>query len=195
MSSRGDRLASARKITDDPTNATVFMVIREGAALYYLLKVIRRGFDVYCIPPHLGVHYSLHESGEPHFRHESTGENPVAQPSVILMDGEAGIPIGDGIVRAALTDLGRACGICSAMYPIGFLSDDFRRFNRSPQNRFVIDAAEFPAGTDWIEVGVWAVPTSNEVSFAFSVPDIAAPLLYKLADVEPQLWIYARPFA
>ena len=195
MSSRDDRLASARGATDVPANATVFVVIREGAALYYLLKVIRRGFDVYCIPPHLGMHYSLHESGEAHFRHERNVTNPEAQPPMVLMDGEAGIRVGDGIVRAPLADLGRACGICSAMCPIGSLSNDFGSFNRSPQNCFVIDATEFPAGTDWIEVGVWAVPTRNEVSFAFSIPDIAAPLLYKLAEVEPQLWIYARRFA
>ena len=46
----------------------IFIVIKDGTNQYYLLKVQRRGFDVYCFPPHLGVHYSLPESGEAHFQ-------------------------------------------------------------------------------------------------------------------------------
>lgn len=177
-----------------PKTVPAFIVIKDGSHRYYLLKVVRRGFDVYCIPPHLGIHYSVHESGQAHFRVEGKAQAQSEQPPVLLMDGEAGTPIGNGIIRAPLGDLGRASGICTAIYPIDSLSGDFRRFHRNPQELFVIDKGLFPQGTSWIEIGVWAVPKRNEVSFEFNVPNIPADLLYKVAQADPQIWIYARPF-
>ena len=112
----------------------VFVVVKEGANRYYLLKVIRRGFDVYCIPPHLGVHYSLHVSGESHFRHEEKAAKAGEEPPVALVMGEAGTPIGKGIIRAPLRDLGCASGICTAIFSIDSLSQDFRKFNRTAGN-------------------------------------------------------------
>jgi len=109
----------------------IFIVIKDGTDRYYLLKVVRRGFDVYCIPPHLGLHYSLHESGESHFRSEGKAEKPGEEPPVALVMGEAGTPIGKGIIRAPLRNLGRASGICTAVYPIDSLSNDFQKFNRN----------------------------------------------------------------
>ncbi len=177
-----------------PKTIEVFIVIKDGSHSYYLLKVVRRGFDVYCIPPHLGAHYSVHESGEAHFRFEeqvTTGE----EPPVVLQDGEAGTPIGNGILRASLRDLGRASGICTAVYPIDSLSSDFQKFNRSATECFAIDKNLFPKETSFVEIGVWAVPNRNKVSFEFNVPNIPADLLYKVAQGDPQIWIYARPFA
>jgi hypothetical protein len=172
----------------------VFIVIKDGTDRYYLLKVVRRGFDVYCVPPHLGVHYSLHGSGESHFRYEDKAAKSGEEPPVALVMGEAGIPIGKGIIRAPLGDLGRASGICTAIFSIVSLSQDFREFNRSAGECFVIDAGLFPMGTRGVEVGVWAVPARNEVSFEFNNPSIPADLLYKVVYCEPQIWIYARPF-
>jgi len=172
----------------------VFIVIKDGTDQYYFLKVMRRGFDVYCIPPHLGVHYSLHESGESHFRYEEKAAKSGEEPAVALVMGEAGTPVGKGIIRAPLGDLGCASGICTAIFSIDSLSQDFRKFNRSARECFVIDRALFLKDTSLVEIGVWAVPARNKVSFEFNNPNIPADLLYKVAYCEPQIWIYARPF-
>lgn len=172
----------------------VFIVVKGGADWYYLLKVVRRGFDVYCIPPRLGVHYSLHESGEAHFRSEGKAAKPGEEPPVILQSGEAGAPIGNGIIRASLCGLGRASGICTAIFSIDSLSNDFLKFNRTAGQCFVIDTDLFPKDTRSVEIGVWAVPDRNKVSFEFNNPNISEDLLYKVTQCEPQIWIYARPF-
>jgi hypothetical protein len=172
----------------------VFIVIKDGTHRYYLLKVVRRGFDVYCIPPHLGVHFSLHQSGESHFRFEGKAEKTGEEPPVALVMGEAGTPIGKGIIRAPLGNLGRASGICTAIYSIDALSNDFQEFDRSAVECFVIDTELFSKNTRGVEVGVWAVPDRNKVSFEFNNPNIPADLLYKVAQCDPQIWIYARPF-
>ena len=169
-------------------------MIQDSTDQYYLLKVMRRGFDVYCIPPHLGAHYSLHRSGESHFRYEEKAAKSGEEPPVALVMGEAGTPIGRGIIRAPLGDLGCASGICTAIFSIASLSHDFRKFNRSAGECFVIDTELFSKDTKQVEVGVWAVPDRNKISFEFNNPNIPANLLYKVAQCEPQIWIYARPF-
>lgn len=169
-------------------------MIKDGTDRYYLLKVVRRGLDIYCIPPHLGVHYSLHESGEAHFRSEGKAAQLKEELPVALVEGEAGTSIGRGIIRAPLGDLGRASGICTAIYSIDSLSRDFRKSNRSAKECFVIDTDLLSKDTKLIEIGVWAVPARNKVSFEFNNPNIPAELLYKVAHCEPQIWIYARPF-
>ena len=117
----------------------IFIVIKDGTHQYYLLKVVRRGFDVYCIPPHLGVHYSLHESGEAHFRSEGKASKPREELPVIMFNGEAGTPSGKGIIRKHLVDLGRASCIYTTVYQIDSLDSDFQKFNRSVGEYFVID--------------------------------------------------------
>ena len=167
--------------------------MKDGSHRYYLLKVERRGFDVYCFPPHLGVHPTLHESGESHFRFEGRAAEPGKEPPVVLQSGEAGRPINEGFVCASLHGLGRASGICTAHYLIDSLSNDFQEFNRSAGECFVVDKNSFSSCVRGIEVGVWAVPDRNKVSFKFNNPGIPADLLYKVAQCEPQIWIYARP--
>jgi len=100
------------------------------------------------------VHYSLHGSGESHFRYEEKAAKSGEEPPVALVMGEAGTPIGKGIIRAPLGGLGRASGICTAIFSIDSLSQDFRKFNRSARECFVIDAQLFPKGTRGVEVGV-----------------------------------------
>jgi hypothetical protein len=172
----------------------IFVVIKDSTNQYYLLKVVKRDLDVYCIPPNLGIHYSLHESGESHFRSEGKKAKPGEEPPVALVMGEAGTLVGKGIIRAPLSDLGRASGICTAIFSIDSLSSDFRKFDRSAGQCFVIDAEPFSKDTKAVEVGVWAVPERNKVSFEFNNPNIPANLLYKVTQCEPQIWIYARPF-
>ena len=171
----------------------VFIVIKDGAYRYYLLKVEIRGFDVYCFLPDLGVHHSLHCSGESHFRYEGKAAKPGEAPPVALVMGEAGTPIKKGIRSISLRGLGRASGICTAIFSIDLLSHDFQKFNRSAVECFVIDTDLFPKDTRSVEVGVWAVPDRNKVSFEFNNPNILADLLYKVTQCEPQIWIYARP--
>ena len=173
---------------------SVYVVIKDGIHQYYLLKVERSGFDVYCFPPHLGVHYSLHKSGEAHFRFEGKAKKSGEEPPVALIGGEAGIPNGEGIIRASLGDMGRASCICTALYPINSLSNDFQKFKKSAGECFVIDTDLFSNDTSFVEIGVWAVPDRNKVSFEFNNPDILADLLYKVAHGDPQIWICARPF-
>jgi hypothetical protein len=171
----------------------VFVVIKEGADQYYLLKVERRDFDVYCFLPDLGVHHSLHSSGESHFRHEEKKTISREEPPVALVMGEAGIPIENGIKSSSINGLGCASGICTAILSIASLSHDFRKFNRSTGDTFMIDRGLFSKDTRAIQVGVWAVPDRNKVSFEFNNPNIPEDLLYKVDQCEPQIWIYAQP--
>lgn len=168
-------------------------MIKDGNDQYYLLKMVRHGFDVYCIPPYLGVHYSLHESGESHFRREEKPVKSRYESPVALVMGEAGRPSNKGIICAPLSDLGRAAGICSAVFSIDSLSQDFQTFNRSGVECFVIDKDLFSRDIKLIETGVWAVPARNKVSFEFNNPDIPENLLYRITSCEPQIWLYARP--
>ena len=172
----------------------IFIVIKEGTHQYYLLNVQRRGFDVYCFPPHLGVHYSLHESGEAHFQPNGQTSKPRKELPVIMFNGEARTPSDKGIIREHLEDLGRASCIYTTVYPIDSLSKDFQKFNRSVKECFIINKDLFSNDIELIEIGVWAVPARNKVSFEFNNPDIPAGLLHKVAQCEPQIWIYARPF-
>lgn len=172
----------------------VFIIIKESIHRYYLLKVVRRDFDVYCFIPDLGAHHSLHHSGESHFRYEEKVAKPGEEPPVALIMGEAGTPIKNGIRSASLCGLGRAVGICTAIFSIVSLSQDFRKFKRSAVECFTIDTELFSKDNKAVEVGVWAVPARNEVSFEFNNPNIPEDLLYKVAQCEPQIWIYARPF-
>jgi len=148
---------------------------------------------VYCIPPHLGTHISLHESGESHIRFEEKAGKSEKEPLVVLQSGEAGYPVDGGFICASLRDLGRAACICTAHYPIDSLSEDFQEFNRKPKECFVIDKNLSFKDVRGIEIGVWAVPARNEVSFQFNNPNIPHNLLYKVDHCEPQIWIYARP--
>jgi hypothetical protein len=174
-------------------NIEVYVTIKAYIHLYYLLKVVKRGFDVYCIPPHLGVHFSLHKSGETHFRFEERAKKPGKELPVVLTQGEAGISTDKGIICTSLGQTGRATGICTALYPINSLSNDFQKFQKSAGECFVIDTDSFSEDINFVEIGVWAVPTRNQISFKFNVPNIPADLLYTVAQCEPQIWIYARP--
>ena len=172
---------------------SVCVVIKDGTDLYYLLKVEQRGRDIYCFIPDLGVHYSVHKSGEAHFRSEGKATEPEEGPPVVLVEGEAGTLIDGNTIRSPLCGVGRAAGICTGIYLITSLSDDFRKFNRSEKECFVIDTVLLSKNTKSIVIGVWTVPARNEVSFQPYNPNIPAGLLYKVAQYEPQIWIYAQP--
>ena len=175
------------------SNTEVFVVVKDGCDLYYLLKVQRRGFDLYCFSPHLGAHYSLHESGEFHTTPDRMPEEGPEPPPVIVMS-TVGVRNADGIWHTPFADNpDQAYSMFSAIYPIDSLSGDFTRFTRRPKELFVIDKDLFAKGTEWIMVDVWAVPDNNKLIFKYNNPDIPEGLMYKVADVEPQLWVYAKP--
>lgn len=111
------------------------------------------------------------------------------------MGGEAGVLSGNGIIRTPLLDLGVAIGVCTAFFPIDSLDYDFKKLDRNSKECFVVDKSKFPSTTSSIEVGVWAVPERNKMSFEWNKPGISSDLLYKLAEVEPQIWIYAHASA
>jgi hypothetical protein len=157
------------------------------------MKVDRRDLDVYCIPPHLGIHYSLHKSGKAHFRYEKGSVDLEKIPPVMLMEGEAGTPYQEGIIRAPLGDLGRATGICIAIFSISELSTDYQEFIRHSKECFIIDDNIVSEDTQAIQIGIWAVPKRNLISFSYNNPEVTDNFLYKKEDCEPQIWIYARP--
>ena len=172
----------------------VAVAVQDGKSLYHVLKISRRGDDIYCIPPHSGLHYSLHESGKGHFRPDSRGKGDSKEaPPIILMEGEAGTPSGDGIIRSPLSYAGRALCVCTYMIPISDLANGFRELKPKYKKRCVFDKSWWPEDTTWIRGGVWAVPENNEPSFYQSEPSIAENMLYKVADIEPQIWIFALP--
>jgi hypothetical protein len=177
-----------------PEVIEVFVVIKEDTHQYYLLKVQRKGFDVYCFHPGLGAHHTVHESGVTHFTKEPESSKPRAELPIMMFSGEAGTPHENGFIRKSLKDLGAASCIYHTIYQIDSLSKEYKEFNRSVGECFVIDKGLFSKDAELIEIGVWAVPARNEISFQFNNPDIPAGLLYKVTHCDPQIWIYARPF-
>ena len=170
--------------------STTYVVIEENNIQFYLLKIQRRGYDVYCFPPDLGAHVSLHESGQSNITYDSSNSEPAP---MTLMQDEAGISKGRGIEAESIKDIGRSTCICVALIDVGSLATEYREFNRTTRNSFVIDKETALGDSAWLEIGVWAVPARNEISFTFNNPQVLDHQIYKLQDVEPQLWIYAKP--
>jgi hypothetical protein len=172
------------------------VVIRKGNDLYYLLKVVRQEFDVYCAVPNLGLHHSLHKSGTTHFLGDKASVAPENQPPVIVMSASAGYKQGNDFVVSSLEYLNEASGIFSAIY--SSIDDpsknDYKRLNRNIRECFVIDAMSFPKDTSKLEIGVWAVSKGGECNFTWNNPGITESMLFKVERCEPQIWIYARPF-
>ena len=171
----------------------IYVSIKDCSYVFYLMKIERRDFNVYCFIPDLGFHLSRHESGESHFQNENKEIYPSDQPPIWIMMGEAGTIEGKSVICSKLVDLGCASGICSVYYSITSLKQDYREFNRNIKNRFIIDKALLSDNTEAIIVNVWAVPERNKASFDWNNPDIPEELLYKVTDCEPQIWIYASP--
>jgi hypothetical protein len=183
----------------------ISFLIKEGKKRYRLLIVERRDFDVYCFIPHLGTHYSFHNSGKIYFRPEGKIVQPEDQPPVILMPGQAGRPIYSSQQKSSLPigwqcnsirDLGRAEGIFTAIFAgIELLNQSYQEFKRNTKDYFLIDKDLLPQNTYAIQIGVWAIPTRNPASFHYEHPNIPAHLLYKVEQYEPQIWIYAEPLS
>jgi len=170
----------------------ICVVLQDDSDRFYLLRVERRDLDVYCFAPKLGAHFSRHRSGESHFKCEGKAVSPEDQPPVIMM-GPAGEIVPNGVLETNLADLGTASRILTAIFPIASLSEDFQRFNRRTTNCFVIDKEHLPKDTTGLEIGVWAVPERNKISFESHHRDVPSEMAHKITGCEPQLWVYARP--
>jgi len=168
------------------------VVLEDASHRLYLMKVERRELGVYCFVPKLGAHLSRHQSGESHFSNEGKSIAPVDQPPVVMM-GPAGLIDLGATHSTAIADLGVASRICTAIFQIQSISEDFQRFTRSTSDCFVVRTSSLAKSTTALEIEVWAVPARNMVSFEWQHRDIPPHMLHKAAESEPQLWIYARP--
>ena len=175
------------------------VLLKEDTERYRLLIVERRGFDVYCFIPKLGMHYSFHKSGKIHFQREEKVPTPEEQPPVVVIsstgtpiytDSQEGSPI--GFQCNSIRGLGVSEAIFTAIFSIESPSQDYQKFNRDTKECFTIDKDLLPPNTHMIQIGVWAVPTRNPCSFQHDHPSIPAHLLYKVEYCEPQIWIYAE---
>ncbi len=169
-----------------------YITLKKQDHLYYLMKVERRGNDVYGFIPGLGVHYSHHSSGEIHTKPEGISPE-TKQPPVALLSGVYEELRGRQW-RWPIQDLGRAEDIFTAFFLVGTPDDDYKLYTKNTTENFVIDTAALGDDPKWVTIGVWAVPARNPISFRFNSPPVAPNLLYKVTDAEPQIWIYAEPF-
>ena len=133
------------------------------------------------------MHVSVHASGVIHFTQEE-GRGNGDQIAIALMMGQAGVMKGKGIVGTPLSDEGPAVKICSAIYPITDLADDFRTFERTRENVFVIDASKFSEGVTGIVIGVWGVPRRNQDQFWWNNRSISEEMVFKSPGTPP-IWI------
>ena len=150
----------------------IYIVLKEGVHKYYLAKVERRGFDVFCFLPKSGFHHSLHESGESHIRNERGSKKPIKELPVILQNGEAGIPDGEGFICKSLSGLGCAIRICNVIISTNALSSDFPEFNKDVEKCFIIEKEDkelFPKDSKEAVVSVWAVPEGNKVASSSTI--------------------------
>ena len=176
--------------------SAVNVVVRDEGQLFRLLKVERRGDDIYGFIPGLGQHYSQHASGQTHFRKE-VGRGTTVQPPVIVMSG-VGEPTSEGIRVASGThmrDFGRADAVFTVWFAWSTPKEDYPPFrNRSAEHSVQLDRGSFAPATEMIEIGVWTVSPRNKPSFyapggPASRPDFR--LLFVDEAFDPQTWVYA----
>jgi len=181
------------KLPRSMANVEIYVVFDDGTARYYLLKVQRRGMDVYSFPPRLGMHVSAHASGEIHFTDEE-GSGNGDEIAIALVMGQAGRVIDRGIIGTPLQPEGPAIRICTAICPATDLSaEGFREYKHNRENVFVISANQLPPGTELVTIGVWGVPARNEGMFWWNNHDVREDQVYK-SPGEPSIWIFAQPY-
>lgn len=71
---------------------------------------------------------------------------------------------------------------------------DYQPFKKLVSELFVRDKAALGNNVENVQPGVWAVPTRNTISFDWNNRDLTPEQVFKFGKVEPQIWIYARPF-
>jgi hypothetical protein len=166
------------------------VLIKDRVNYYYILKVEHRGSETFCSPPDAGFHFTAHKSGEAHIQAEKNEVRPAKGIPIAITTGSAGQPYGSGFRHETPEDLGVADLITDLIFPINSLDSEFQKYNRSVEGCFIIDKAFFSKDTSAVHIGLWYVPTRNEASFEFNIPEY---LLHKVIKCEPQIWIFAEP--
>lgn len=170
-------------------------LIKDGGDYYYILKIEHRDSETFCFFPDGGFHFTEHESGEAHIQPERNEGRPAEGIPIAITTGSAGPPYGSGFRHETPRDLGAASSITELIVPLDSINLEFRKYNRSIEGCFIIDKALFPKDTSLVHIGLWYVPSRNKASFEFNNQDIPENLLYKVTQCEPQIWIFAKPFA
>ena len=168
------------------------VLIKDGVNYYYILKVEHRNSETFCFFPDAGFHFTEHKSGEAHIQAEKNEERPAKGIPIAITTGSAGQPCGSGFRHETPEDLGVADLITDLIVPLNSLDPDHQKYNRSIEGCFIIDNVLLPEDSNFVHIGLWYVPSRNEASFEFDIPEY---LLHKVIQCEPQIWIFAEPFA
>jgi len=170
------------------------VLIQDGLNYYYILKAEHHDSETFCFFPDAGFHLTEHKSGEAHIQTEKNEGRPAKGIPIAITTGSAGQPCGSGFRHKTPEDLGAAYSITELLVPLDSLDSEFRKYNRSVEGCFIIDKALLENAA-FVHIGLWYVPSRNKASFEFNNKDILEPLLYKVIQCEPQIWIFAKPFA
>lgn len=166
------------------------VLIKDGVNYYYILKGEHHNSETFCFVPEAGFHFTEHESGEAHIQTEKDKGRPAKGIPIAITTGSAGQSCGSGVRHKTPEDLGVAYSITDLIVPLDSLDSEFQKYNRSVEGCFIIDKAFFSKDTSAVHIGLWYVPTRNEASFEFNIPEY---LLHKVIKCEPQIWIFAEP--
>ena len=171
------------------------VLIKDGVNYYYILKVEHQDSETFCFFPDAGFHFAEHKSGEAHIQTEKNKERPAKGIPIGITTGSAGQRWGSGFRHRTPEDLGVAYSITDLLIPLGSLESEFQKYHRSVEGCFIIDKALFSEDTSLAHIGLWYVPSRNKASFEFNNKDIPEYLLHRVIQCEPQIWIFAKPFA
>jgi hypothetical protein len=180
---------------NDITKIEFRILIKDGGNYYYILKLEHHDSETLCFYPDAGFHFTEHESGEAHIRVDKNKKRAAEGIPIAVTTGEAGEPFGSGFRHKTPKDLGVGYSITDLLVPLDSLHSDFRKYDRSIEECFVIDKDQLPKDTSLVRIGIWYVPSRNKVSFEFNNPGIPEYLLYKVVQCEPQIWAFAVPFS
>lgn len=180
---------------NDITKIEFRILIKDGGDYYYILKVEHRDSETLCFYPDAGFHFTEHKSGEAHIQAERNKKGATKGIPIAITTGSAGERFGMGFRHETPKDLGVGYSITDLLVPLDSLHSEFRKYNRSVEECFVINKDLFPEDTSLVHIGIWYVPSRNKASFEFNNPDIPEYLLYKVAQCEPQIWAFAAPFS
>lgn len=170
------------------------VLIKDGDNYYYILKVEHHDSETFCFVPDAALHFTEHQSGEAHIQTEKSEERP-AKGIPIITTGEAGQPCGSGFRHEIPEDLGAARSITEFLVLLDSLDSEYQKYHRNVEGCFIIDKALLPDNTSLVYIGLWYVPSRNEASFWFNNKDIPEYLLHRVTQCEPQIWVFAKPFA
>jgi hypothetical protein len=171
------------------------VLMKDGDSYYYILKVEHHDLETLCFFPNAGFHFTEHQSGEAHIKAERSEEGPAKGIPIAITTGAAGEPCGSGFRHETPKGLGHSSLITDLLVPLDSLDSEYQKYHRNVEGCFIIDKAHLPDNTSLVHIGLWYVPSRNEVSFWFNNKDIPEYLLYKVTQCEPQIWAFAKPVA